>query len=205
MKPVLDRYTVTRERSASSRINPSASPPSKEYSSASLATKRSSDTSSLMANLFLLHEITLPLILNCFLSSLNLLLRPIGKHFTIPQIPSPKAQSRNNELSRHPRILCPITPPMSLILIPTLTHQKTRKQQTSTTYLPTNHPPMMRSRIVTPLPYRLRRSLPHPWFGPLAPGNRYSVLKRIILLALLAHKHLLRSCGTLIPRTRKNA
>jgi len=49
---------------ASSRINPSASPPSKEYSSASLATRRSSDMSSLTANLFLLHEITLPLILS---------------------------------------------------------------------------------------------------------------------------------------------
>jgi hypothetical protein len=67
---------------ASSRINPSALPPSKEYSSASLATQRSSDTSSPTENLSLLHVITLlPLILSCPLSSLELPTSPEWQTF----------------------------------------------------------------------------------------------------------------------------
>ena len=146
---------------ASSRFNPSALPPSKEYSSASLATQKVlgyvvTDGKSLFVTR---DHITFdPQLFS--ISSLDLLLRPTGKHFTISPIPSPKAQSRNNRLPRQP--VSPTTPPMSPISIPILTHQKMRKLQTSTKYLPTNHPPTMSRWMVTPPPHRIRRSLLHP-------------------------------------------
>ena len=141
------------------KISPSVLLPSKASSSASLDTKRFSGTSSPMANLSLSLVIISPSIHSYSLSSLNLLLRPIGKPSTISQTQLLKEQCCTNHLPLLPRILCQTTLPTNLISILTLTPLRTQNLLTSTILLPTNHRPTTIRPIMTQPLFTLRRSL----------------------------------------------
>ena len=93
------------------------------------------------------------------LSSLNLLLRPIGKPYTISQTQLLKEQCCTNHLPLLPRILCQTTLPTNLISILTSTPLRTQNLLTSTILLPTNHRPTTIRPIMTQPLFTLRRSL----------------------------------------------
>jgi hypothetical protein len=93
------------------------------------------------------------------LSSLNLLLRPIGNPSTTSQTQLLKEQCCTNHLPLLPRILCQTTLPTNPISILTLTPLRTQNPLISTILLPTNHRPTTIRPIMTQPLSTLRRSL----------------------------------------------
>ena len=142
------------------KISPSALLPSKASSLASLATKRFSGMSSPMANLSLSLVIISPSIHSYSLSSLNLLLRPIGKPSTTSQTQLLKEQCCTNHLPLLLRILCQTTLPTNPISILISTPLRIQNLLISTILLPTNHRLMTIRPIMTQHLSTLRRSLP---------------------------------------------
>jgi hypothetical protein len=160
--------------------------------------------SSPMANLSLSLVIISPSIHSYSLSSLNLLLRPIGKPSTTSQTQLLKEQCCTNHLSLLPRILCQTTLPTNPISILTSTPLRIQNPLTSTILLPTNHRPTTIRPIMTQHLSTLRRSLLQIWLGPLALVSPFNATKPLILLALLAHRRPPRPCGTPILHTDKS-